>query len=231
VIVEDRSYEFPTDPNHVAWGIMLIFFAIFCVVFLASVIAVYSFLFESTVPAQSVLRVGRGTVGITDADLIPRVVRSSEDLTGRTAIVSTDSQSQSTISYRLPDDTNRLVAAVTLKQDTSANFRRATLPRFDWSSSRMEIEIRDLEGELDILVTGEGEQGFLLNLNTSSGHLVYFTRKGRYLVTASEEQSTVVTREGEAIVFQRDLREGHGYHPYARTHSYQHKQDVHQGQD
>lgn len=209
MIVEDRSYEFPTDPNHVAWGIMLIFFAIFCVVFLASVIAVYSFLFESTVPAQSVLRVGRGTVGITDADLIPRVVRSSEDLTGRTAIVSTDSQSQSTISYRLPDDTNRLVAAVTLKQDTSANLRRATLPRFDWSSSRMEIEIRDLEGELDILVTGEGEQGFLLNLNTSSGHLVYFTRKGRYLVTASEEQSTVVTREGEAIVFQRDLREGH----------------------
>lgn len=208
-LAEEQTYEFPVDPNHIAWGIILIFFATFCVVFLASVIGIYSFLFESTVSAQSVLRVGRGTIGITDTDLIPRVVRNSEDLTGRTAIISTDSQSQTTISYRVPDETNRLIAAVTLKQDTSANFRRATIPRFDWSSSRIEIDIRDLEGEIDILVTGESDRGFLLNLETVSGHLVYFTRKGRYLVTSTEEQVTVVTREGEAIIFQQDLREGH----------------------
>jgi len=207
-IVDETAHELPVKPEQLAWGVMLLSFAAFCIVFLVATIALYNFLFESTVPMQTILRVGRGTVGITDAELIPRVVRTEEDLTNRTAVISTDSQSQSTISYRLPEsEGSRLIAAITVKQGTSASLRRATLPRFDWSNVGYEIIVRDLEGEIDILITGETQNPFLLSLQDINGQTLHFLRKGRYRVTANGTLLEVVNREGEVVLFSKDLTE------------------------
>ncbi|HLU10037.1 MAG TPA: hypothetical protein VK003_10260, partial [Oceanobacillus sp.] len=57
--------------QRLAWTVLLVSFAIFCVICVASGIGVHYFLFRSTVPMLTELTVGRGTAIVTHPDLSP----------------------------------------------------------------------------------------------------------------------------------------------------------------
>ncbi len=52
------------SPQRMAWGVLLISFAIFCFTCLAAGLGIYYFLFQSSVPLEMLARVGQGSIGI-----------------------------------------------------------------------------------------------------------------------------------------------------------------------
>jgi hypothetical protein len=193
-----------TNTQQLAWGVLLISFAAFCVLCVIIAILIYYFLFQSTVPAQSVLRVGRGTVGLTEADLIEQVVRNQRDLFSGVS-VSTDPQSQGTIFFRDQQHGGSLIAAVTLKSGSSVSLESANRPRFDWSTVEYRLSITDFSGELELLIPDSLPRDIWFSVETEHGALVYLTASGQYLLRVTDTQVEVVNYAGEALLASPDL--------------------------
>ncbi len=206
---EEYGYDSALPPERVAWLVLLAAFALFCAVAFSSIFAVYQYLFQSTVPLPATLKVAKGTIGITPGcDLIEEVERASEDLTNTLTCVSTDSLSQATIQFRSSNESETLLAAVTLQGNTSGTFNQANQPRFDLSPNPKRVQFSNLQGTFDIFVTGivPGGRQFYLTLHTDAldseeGAQVQIRENGRYRLTVSEDELHLHTLAGTARVF------------------------------
>jgi hypothetical protein len=195
------------DPQRMAWGVLLLGFAVFCVVCIVTGLGLHWFLFESVVPLTSRLEVGRGTAGIILlADPVEQVARSQFDLSGSIGTtISTDAQSQAMVSFR---DSGTLVSSVTLRSNSSFVLREAVSPRFLWSTVGSYTVLDNFTGEVDVFVADDYERAFLLNIRTPQNHQIYFNQGGRYTVSASNSQVQVVNYDGQAILAVRGSSEG-----------------------
>ncbi len=204
----EYAYKPTIPPERMAWGVLLISFALFCLLTVSTVLGVYFFLFESTVSIPTTLRVAQGTVGITGSDLIEAVEREQEDLTGSTTSVSTDSQSQATIQFweQLTEENQipTLIASATLQRNTFVTFNRASSPRFEWSANPDEIQLSKLTGQLEILIAGAQENAFVFRVITEQGLVIHLNRNGRYSINATDDEVRLLNLGGEAIVFFED---------------------------
>src|SRR5262245_43148452 len=82
------------NPQRLAWGVLLISFAVFCAICIITGLGVNYFLFQSTIPMVSSVRVGRGTASLQgSADSNFTALQDDGPLTNST-LVKTDSQSQ-----------------------------------------------------------------------------------------------------------------------------------------
>lgn len=207
-IDEDIDLQLTISPEHMAWSVLLIAFALFCILALSTALGVYSFLFESTVSIPTTLRVARGTVGITGSDLIEAVEREQENLTSKVTSISTDSQSQATIQFwdnsAQEEAPRQLVAAATLQRNTFVTFNRASAPRFEWSNNAYDIRLSKLTGQLEILVTGATDNAFIMRIDTEQGVIINLNRNGRYTINATDDEVTLLNLDGEATVFFAD---------------------------
>lgn len=200
-------YE-PSPPERMAWRVLLAAFAMFCLLSASTILGVYFYLFESMAAIPTALQVAQGTVGITDSDLIETVERERKDLTSAVTTISTDSQSQATIQFRdhrtAEDETPDLIAAVTLQRNTRLTFNRAARPRFEWSSNRQTIQLSELSGRLDAVVTGAQEDGFLMSIDTKQGLNIELDRNGRYRIHATDDEVRLLNLAGAASLFFAD---------------------------
>ena len=202
--------EFRVSPDRMAWRVVITFFALFCVFVVLTLTISYYFLFESTISVETVVRVGRGTAGITETNLIERSVRSSYRLTSRNVTVRTDSQSQSTISfYDQQNNTENLVATVTLRGETTLTIRNASTPRFEWSNANYSIELREFSGELDILVGETVETGLEFIIVDDQGIETQIIDPGHYQLQSSLEQFSLTNFEGTAAIFTEENAQPH----------------------
>lgn len=189
-----------------AWIVLLVAFSVFCVICAVSGYGVNWFLFQSTVPLQSLLGVGRGTVGYIGSDQQSSYLR--EELRAMTIgeNVSTDGQSQATIVFQDGTNQRNLIALVTLKGNTSLDMGYASRPRFDWSQAAYRIDLTNLSGELEIYVPPRLDRQFWLTLQTQQGSFVYLTDSGSYTVSASDTQTQVENHSGIALLITPDLQ-------------------------
>ncbi len=190
-------------PERVAWLVMLVAFACFCVLTVGIIFGVYQFLFRSAVALPVSLEVAKGTVGITGADLIEAVERDQRDLTDAATSISTDALSQATILFSTPtegDAQSSLLAAVTLQGNTVLTFDYANTPRFEWSQLPQRIQFTSLRGALDILVGDVGERSLQLDIYndepSGGGVHVQLLSKGRYRLSASEDEVRLLSLSG-----------------------------------
>ena len=149
------------------------------------------------------VQVGRGTITVTG-----RPVRQSLTLTNGD-VLSTDSQTQSTVFFRDEGDANRLIASVTLRGNTDVTMRRAVRPRYDWTVGSYSIELQDLSGNVDIFVARDLKRDLRLTLATEKGALIDIGSSGQYSVSASDTQTKVVNRQGQIFVTLPDSNIGH----------------------
>ena len=208
VIDEESYYQSSISPERMAWSVLLIAFAMFCILTLSTALGVYTYLFDSNVSIVTTLRVAVGTVGITGSDLIEAVEREQEDLTNQVTSVSTDSQSQATIQFwnkPVQEETSvSIIAAVTLQRNTFVTLKRAVAPRFEWSNNQYDIQLSKLTGQLDILVTGVENNPFIMRIDTDQGVIIHLNRNGRYSIIATDDEVSLINLEGEAAVFFAD---------------------------
>ncbi len=204
------------DPQRMAWGVLLISFAVFCILCVATGLGVHWFLFQSTVPLVSRVEVGRGTAGITlSSDPREQVARVEYDLSGAVdTTIQTDAQSQATVSFL---DSDRLIATVTLRSSTSLDLRDAVRPRFEWSTIAYDLVLVDFSGEIDIFVADNLERDFRVGVQTTNSYWILFTSSGSYVANASPSQVSVINLDGEAILVPPDSTQGDAISPGYRA--------------
>ena len=201
-----RSVRYRIDPGRLAWGVLLVAFALFCVICIITILGIDYFLFQSTVPLPSTLSVGLGTMSVTDlANPTERVGRTGLGLP-RGVIVATDPTQQGTI--RFTDDSDQLFASVTLHRSSSVTLLEAAGPRFSWSRSGYEIAMDNVVGKVDVNVPGTGDQSIRINARTPAGAIVNFEGAGKYIIEAASAQLRVFNREGSANIISPDLQIG-----------------------
>jgi hypothetical protein len=194
-----------TNPQRLAWGVLLISFAIFCSICVVIIIGVDYFLFQSSTPLTPQLSLGRGSVGIIDrANPIEQVGRNTMILTPG-MVLSTDPQSQSTVGFL--DTDNILVARVTLSNNSSMTLRRATYPRFDWSRAQPVIDLVDVAGSVNVDVLTL--DSVLVNIATRANAVVKLQGQGQYSLTSNSAQLSVFNFGGQAVVIAPGAQTGH----------------------
>lgn len=203
---EETVIEVRIPPERLAWGVLLLAFATFCLIFVSSIIFLNYFLFQSSLSLESLLKVGRGTArisaitGSTQAETGQRILNSE-------TVISTDAQdpwSQAVITFSDHNLLDHPIANVTLMNDTTLQLRKANRPRFGWSTTIYEIVLQDLIGEIEIHVHDDLSRPIDLLILGQTGDEVIINRSGRYTVMASETQLSVTTHAGEAVILSQD---------------------------
>lgn len=200
--MQPERRKFKTE--QLAWGIMLLSFALFCVICVASSVGLYLFLFESTMPVNARLEVARGTVILTDADFNQSGARQTTAISRMTSI-STDDQSQASLVIEsVHGDDIDLIASITVENGSVARLQNVTAPRFSWSTVGHHIDLRDLNGNFDILVMPS--EDFTMALHTAQGAVIDITSAGRYTLVADSNRVRLTTRTGSAVISTDDAR-------------------------
>jgi hypothetical protein len=185
-----------------AWGVLLLSFAIFCAICITTGLGLNYFLFQSTVLMESDVQVGRGSISVNTSSVLDRL-----DLTNG-ADVRVAPQAQSTIFFRDSQQGDRLIASVTVRANSSVKLRRAVRPRFRWSSGPYTIELEDLVGDLDIFIPNDLERDVRLTVQTPKGDLADFGSSGQYFVSASDAQIRVTNRQGRVSLVPANTNQG-----------------------
>jgi hypothetical protein len=192
------------NTQYLAWGVLLISFAVFCVIVIFVIIGIQYFLFQSRVPMQSVVRVARGTATMIGTDLIEQAVKGEREIFS-SAILTTDPQSQATISFTDQQE-HKLIATITLKGGSSLDLKQNSRPRFNWSEYPYWLDLEDTYGEFDVFVVAGLEREILLTFETTLGPSVRLTASGRYTIVAAGSQVQVVNYVGDALLITPDMR-------------------------
>ncbi|HEX2620516.1 MAG TPA: hypothetical protein VHL11_10220 [Phototrophicaceae bacterium] len=191
------------NPERVAWGVLLIAFAVFCLTCMLSVVAVHFFFFQSTVPMLVTVSAARGVVGLTPLDLREIPVHDSSDLSIGN-IVRPGIQAQALMVFRDPyhqEDGNDILAMLTLDDAISAaTLRSAERPRFDWSNSTFEVDLDGVQGDIDVLINDGFESNFVIFLQTTQGAQISIAGSGQYHIHVLEDDVRVVNQLGEVVL-------------------------------
>jgi hypothetical protein len=189
--------------ERLAWGVIWVAFAIFCIMFAVGAVGVYYFLFNSTVPVQTQLRVSRGTLGVTGTDLLELVVRNPRYLLPGDAVnIPADSQAVLYLDDTRLGDT--FVAAITMRNDSSITFSEASRPRFEWSTEGYRVQLGNVRGDFDVLISPDLGRGVFIELQTATGDRLFLTDAGRYLITARGDALEVANLDGTALLVSED---------------------------
>lgn len=186
-----------------AWMVLVFAFSVFCVFCLASGLGLRYFLLDSTVPLQSILTVGRGTAGLTGTDLIEQVVRFSREISN-SSVITTDRQSQATLSFYDPYATDTLVADVTVRSDTIVDVSAMSRPRFEVSGLGYELALEDVSGRLKVVIPSGLSRPVRITIQSSAGNWIALTDSGVYFVDITPGVESVTNYRGNAIVISAD---------------------------
>ncbi len=196
------------DPQRLAWGVLLMAFAIFCILCVVLGLTINYFLFQSSFPLEAQLVVGRGSAGIFEASS-ERLAYDRASITSN-ARVSTVPQSQATLFFFNDLLDSNVIAHVTLKGSSSARLRSASRPRFEWSTTNYVIDLYSASGEFDIVVSDSVDRNILVYLQTEAGTKprVNLQGAGHYIVDASDSLVRVFNLRGNAFLIPDET---HGY--------------------
>ncbi|MDQ7025556.1 MAG: hypothetical protein Q9P01_10235 [Anaerolineae bacterium] len=196
------------DIQRLAWIILVSSTILFCSSSFAITAGVYYYFFRSAIPIDVTIAVSRGTAGLVASDFSEQIIRDRlTNLRDRPSILSTDAQSQATVSFRMigdDSDYHPVLATITLENSSSATLTRASRPRFRWSDGIYWIELVDVSGEVDVFVSRAADRPFVIQIHTSTGDIVRIDDPGRYSFSADDAQIRLATREGEASLLTTD---------------------------
>jgi hypothetical protein len=195
---EHRAPRSATE--QIAWGIIWIAFAVFCIIAVIFVTGIYYFLFNSIVPMPATLNVSRGTLGVTTTDLLELVVRDNRGMqNGEVISIPPDTQGVLLIDDDMDAMTGHLVA-ITLRGESVARFVSALRPRFDWGVESYRITLGDIQGDFDIWIASELSRNVQVEMLTASGDLAYLDRAGSYSVSVRGDHLEVISYRGAALL-------------------------------
>jgi hypothetical protein len=211
--MSDRAIASPTtarrvDPQRLAWGVLLLAFAIFCAICIVTAVGVNYLLFRWPMPMDALLSAGRGTVVITQPTGDPDYVRDAPKTLSQNTDVSTDPSSQGMISFIDTSAGNRVIATVTVKNNSSLLLNRSDRPRFEWSNNSYLMEFTNVFGQFDVHIAEDVQRPIRIMLSTRQDTLVDLDAGGNYVIDVTDAGTHVFNRNGSAKLFLEKLRSG-----------------------
>jgi hypothetical protein len=191
------------NPVQVAWGILLLAFAIFCTIALFTLLGVHYFFFLSTVPMDVNVSTVRGGVSYTPLDFNERAVGDAPQPLSIGFVVEPNPQSQGIITFRDPYRDGQVVATLSLDDSSSSlTLRSALRPRYEWGDARFLIEVEQARGEIE---DGYDSSNFLMVLETVQGASVRISSSGKSTVRVGDDSTEVLNNRGEVVLLDRSL--------------------------
>lgn len=186
-----------------AWTVLFAAFACFCVLCIGTGLGLRYFLLDSTISLQGILTVGRGTVGLTSTDLIEQAVRYSREI-ANSSVISTDRQSQATLSFFDPQQPGKLVASVTVRSDTALDLVAMTRPRFDLSGLGYEVAFSDMAGRMKVIIPDDVGRTVRVTIESQAGNWMTLTNSGDYFIDISPGVESLTNYGGSAALVSAD---------------------------
>ena len=185
------------NPQHLAWSILLACFALFCVLLVSALVTADHFLFQSTLPMDAILNVGRGTVSLADlANPVEQVGINGAALQDGT-IIRTDPQSQGTIRFVDGEQgQKRLLATLTLQRNSRVTLLGAQRPRFPWSRRGHEIVLQDVIGEMNLTITEQAGPRLSVQGITPGRAWLEMSGPGTYTIEGASEELRLFNHSG-----------------------------------
>jgi hypothetical protein len=197
------------NPARVGWAILLTSFIVFCLLAVSIPLAVRWYLLHSQVKQAGLVRVTSGTVLLLpSADSDPIALVDSRAVEPGT-LIKTDQRSQAAISFQAVGGNGQggpEIATVQIYPSAQVRLSQASRPRFAFSSEPMRSSIDVGAGRARIYVAEVQPNGQEFTVTTPHGAATL--KPGSYAVQVSNEQTQVVTRQGQAIVEAQDRRVG-----------------------
>ena len=185
------------NPHHLAWGILLVCFALFCLLLLTFLLSANYFIFQSSLPINAILNVGRGTVGLSDLANPAEQVGVNGSVIADGVIIRSDPQSQGTILFMDGEEENeRLLASLTLQRNSRVTLISAERPRFLWSRRGYEIALQDVIGEINVTVTGHAGPQMRIHGITPGRARLQMTGPGTYTIEGASEELRLFNHSG-----------------------------------
>ncbi|MCY3946765.1 MAG: hypothetical protein OXF44_10845 [Anaerolineaceae bacterium] len=186
------------NPQILAWSILLLSFALFCLLFASFLVTAENFLFQSSLPMEVILNVGRGTVSVSDlANPVEQVgINGSAIADG--VIVRTDPQSQGTINFIDGEEgEERLLATLTLQRNSRVTLLSAQRPRFPWSRRGHEIALQDVIGEMNLTISDFVGQDMRVFGRTPGRAWLQMSGPGTYTIEGASEELRLFNHDGQ----------------------------------
>lgn len=197
------------NTQRLAWGVLLVSFAIFCVIAGAALLGLRYFLFQSRVPLVATVEVARGTPTLTlvGSEITPSAVTRSREIFGNSTL-TTGTESQAIITFT-DSAINRLVASITVENGSSLHLSQGTRPRFDWVSDAYWIDFGEVYGVIDIFVPDNLERTLMISMQTTLGPVARFTTAGHYTLVGVGQRVQLVNYSGSALLGSQPVPAGH----------------------
>lgn len=196
------------DPHHLAWGVLLLCFALFCVLLASFLLTAEHFLFQSALPMDVVLNVGRGTVSISDLANPVEQVGINGAAVPDGVIIRTDPQSQGTILFMDEEaGEQRMMASLTLQRDSRVTLLSAQRPRFPWSRRGHEIALQDVIGEMNLTITEHAGPGMRVFGKTPGRAWLEMRGTGTYTIEGASEELRLFNHSGSVRLESADGRQ------------------------
>ena len=195
--VREESQQ--ANPQILAWTILLLAFALFCLLFASLLVTAEHFLFQSSRPMEVILNVGRGTVSLSDIANPAEQVGINGSAIPDGAIVRTDPQSQGTIIFIDGEEgKERLLATLTLQRNSRVTLLGAQSPRFPWSRRGHEIALQDVIGEMNLTIFDFSGQDIRVHGKTPGRAWLQVSGPGTYTLEGASEELRLFNHDGQA---------------------------------
>lgn len=194
-----------------AWLVLIVAFAIFCVSCVVTGVGVNYFLFESTVPMQVALDVSRGTATYQVSSDPGENAVLGDHFVATNERIRLDRQSQAVLLFRDNYQPGKLMGMVTMRLGSELHLGRAQRPRFEWSTLGYRIDLTDVSGEFEVYIPHGLDRDLIVTLQfvpegQSEASVVYLSGGGNYTVSVSATEVTLFNRDGmQAAIIMPDL--------------------------
>ncbi len=194
--VREESQQ--ANPQILAWTILLLAFALFCLLFVTLLVTAEHFLFQSSHPMEVILNVGRGTVSVSDLANPAEQVGINGSAIPDGVIVRTDPQSQGTINFIDGEEgEERLLATLTLQRNSRVTLLGAQSPRFPWSRRGHEIALQDVIGEMNLTISDFSGQDIRVYGRTPGRAWLQMSGPGTYTIEGASEELRLFNHDGQ----------------------------------
>lgn len=191
-------------PQRMAWTTLVAAFFVFCFVCVGSVALVRFALFEFPMDLNTTVFVGRGTVGIVEANnSVENTVRANQSVDSGDQI-RVDELSQGSLVIADPLDADNAIVTVQLMGGSQFRLRKATRPRF-LGDGPFVIRVSDVIGDLEVVISTQLDRDIRMEIE-GGGQTARLDHGGQYLISVSQDELRVEVRQGEALLLDHGNR-------------------------
>lgn len=216
MMIQNEKRHLMSNPQMVAWIVVIISFILFCMLCAAGTSGTYWFFFESGVNMTVRLTVSQGRIEVRSPDGNDFSVDSQWEVFEQNETLQTDDTSQGYLTFE-DNYSKQVIATVFILPNSRLSLSKVWRPRFEWSRNPYEVALNNSAGRFVVQVPQGVVRPIDLSLETPFGKANFGT-SGDYRVEVIDGiQMSLLTRYGNATLKSTDNGQGASIQPVGKN--------------